>query len=96
MSWAREVGVLHATKVAGSLPPHIAAPLHACGSLHPSTMLSFTICVRVVEKPQRVCEGTDLEPVRGLPGGSAGASGPECLHIAGVGHKDKQVSCGPK
>lgn len=43
--------MLHATKVASSLPPHIAAPLHACGSLHPSTMLSLTVCVGVVEKP---------------------------------------------
>lgn len=85
MSWAREVGVPHATKVAGSLPPHIAAPLHACGSLHPSTMLSFTICVRAVEKPQRVCAGLDVEPVRGPPGGSAGASGPECLQYCRSG-----------
>ncbi|XP_008583908.1 PREDICTED: mitogen-activated protein kinase kinase kinase kinase 4 [Galeopterus variegatus] len=34
--------VLHAQKVAPSLPPHIAAPLHVRGSPHASTTLSLT------------------------------------------------------
>lgn len=69
MSWAREAGVCCMPR--RKSPPTLLS-LHARGSLHLSTMLSLTVCVGVVEKPQGSCEGsqregTDLEPLTGPP-----------------------------